>query len=250
MQPSKSMSASKAIVILANSVRSGHRCVAGKELIRDGDAWEVGPWIRLTDPGTKDGSVRYELTRCRGGEEIGVLDVVEVSMQGPVGHEDHPEDWFVDTSQRWTHLSKLPIKELSRLGDTPRDLWRTANDPRSVPAGYVQQMGEPSTLFLIENPLNARVSFWKEKGASVRDSDDTVEKTRLRLSCTYGGVNHMFDITDPSFTERYHLFDRAETKEQTMRLDSPLHLCVSLTRPWNGRQYKIAATIFEPQIST
>ena len=75
------MSASKAIVILANSVRSGHRCVAGKELIRDGDGWEVGPWIRLTDPGTKDGSVRYELTRCRGGEEVGVLDVVEVPMR-------------------------------------------------------------------------------------------------------------------------------------------------------------------------
>ena len=74
MRPSEPMSASKAIVILANSVRSGHRCVAGKELIRDGDGWEVGPWIRLTDPGTKDGSVRYELTRCRGGEEAQVDD--------------------------------------------------------------------------------------------------------------------------------------------------------------------------------
>jgi hypothetical protein len=110
-------------------------------------------------------------------------------------------------------------------------------------------MGEPSTLFLIENPLNARVSWWKEKGATGRDSDGTIEKTRLRLSCTYGGVNHVFDITDPNFTERYHLFDRAESKEQNMRLESPLHLCVSLTRPWNDLQYKIAATIFEPQVS-
>jgi hypothetical protein len=244
------MSASKAIVILANSVRSGHRCVAGKEIIRDGDAWDVGPWIRLTDPGTKDGSVRYELTRCRSGEEISVLDVVEVPMQSKVGDEDHPEDWFVDTSQRWTHLSKLPINELSRLADSPRDLWRCAKDARSVPAGYVQQMGEPGTLFLIEDPLNARVSFWKEKGATGRDLDGTVEKTRLRLSCTYGGVNHVFDITDLNFTERYHLFERAETKEQTIRLESPLHLCVSLTRPWNGRQYKIAATIFEPEVAT
>ncbi|HUS36309.1 MAG TPA: hypothetical protein VM680_13240 [Verrucomicrobiae bacterium] len=238
------MSASKAIVILANSVRSGHRCVAGKELIRNGDSWDVGPWIRITDPGTKDGSVRYELTRCRGGEEVQVLDVVEVLMQKPVGDEDHPEDWFVDTSQRWTHLRRLPIEELSRISDNPIDLWRDGGDGRSVPEGYVQKMGEPSTLFLIEDPLNARVSFWKERGTRGRDSD-TIEKIRMRLCCTYGGVTHTFDITDPNFTERYHLFDRAESREQMMRLESPLHLCVSLTRPWNGRQYKIAATIFE-----
>ena len=238
------MSASKAIVILANSVRSGHRCVAGKELIRNGDSWEVGPWIRITDPGTKDGSVRYELTRCRGGEEVQVLDVVEVPMQKPVGDEDHPEDWFVDTSQRWTHLTRLDVNELSRISDNPIDLWRDGGDGRSVPEGYVQKMGEPSTLFLIENPLNARVSFWKERGTRGRDSD-TIEKIRMRLCCTYGGVTHTFDITDPNFTERYHLFDRAEAREQMMRLENPLHLCVSLTRPWNGRQYKIAATIFE-----
>src|SRR5687768_2542362 len=217
------MSASKAIVILANSVRSGHRCVAGKELIRDGDSWEVGPWIRLTDPGTKDGSVRFELTRCRGGEEVRVLDVVEIPMQKHVGHQDHPEDWFVDASQRWTHLTHLPLSELSRISDNPLDLWRDGGDGRSVPAGYVEKMGEPSTLFLIENPLNARVSWWKERGASARDCDDTIEKTRMRLTCTYGGVTHAFDITDPNFTERYHLFERAEPKEQTMRLENPLH---------------------------
>lgn len=238
------MSTSKAIVILANSVRSGHRCVAGKELIRDGDRWEVGPWIRVADPGTKDGSVRYELTRCRGGEEVQVLDVLEIQMQKPVGHEDHPEDWFVDTSQRWTHLRRLDLNELSSMSDNPTDLWRDGGDGRSVPEGYVAKMGEPSTLFLIENPLNPRVSFWKEKGTSGRDSD-TIEKIRMRLSCTYGGVTHVFDITDPNFTERYHLFERAESREQMIRLENPLHLCVSLTRPWNGRQYKIAATIFE-----
>jgi hypothetical protein len=238
------MSASKAIVILANSVRSGHRCVAGKELIRDGDSWDVGPWIRITDPGTKDGSVRYELTRCRGGEEAQVLDVVEAPMQKPVGSEDHPEDWFVDTSQRWTHVTRLPVEELSRISDNPTDLWRDGGDGRSVPEGYVQKMGEPSTLFLIENPLNARVSFWKEKGTRGRDSD-TIEKVRIRLSCTYGGVSHVFDVTDPNFTERYHLFERAESREQIIRLGNPLHVCVSLTRPWNGRQYKIAATVFE-----
>lgn len=238
------MSASKAIVILANSVRSGHRCVAGKELIRAGDEWEVGPWIRIADPGTKDGSVRYELTRCRGGEEVQVLDVVEVPMQKPIGHEDHPEDWFVDTSQRWTHLTRMDVNELTRISDNPIDLWRDGGDGRSVPEGYVQKMGEPSTLALIENPLNPRVSFWKEKGTSGRDSD-TIEKIRMRLNCAYGGATHVFDITDPNFTQRYHLFERAESREQMIRLESPLHLCVSLTRPWNGRQYKIAATIFE-----
>jgi hypothetical protein len=239
------MSASKAIVILANSVRSGHRCVAGKELILDGDTWRVGHWIRLTDPGTKDGSVRYELTRCRGGEEVSVLDVVEVPMQKAVGDNDHPEDWFVDTSQRWTHLTRLTEEQLSLLADEPKDLWRDGGDGRSVPAGYVRKMGAPSTLFLIENPLNARVSFWKERGATARDADETVEKVRMRLTCVYGGVTHTFDVTDPRFTDKYHLFERAETKQQTMRLETPLHLCVSLTRPWNGRQYKIAATIFE-----
>lgn len=234
----------KTIVILANSVRSGHRCVAGKEIFPDGDSWTVGKWIRLSDPGTKDGSIRHELTKCRGGEIIEPLDVVEIPIDRPAEDPDHPEDWFVDCSLRWSKVSRLPVEQLSLLVDEPRDLWRAGGDGRSVPEGYLRKMGEPATLFLISNPLNAKVSWWKERGVNA-DSDGTTERVRTRLTCTYGGAGHIFAVTDSRFTEKYHLMDRAEPREQTIRLEGDIFMCASLTRPWKGYQYKVAATIFE-----
>jgi len=37
---------SKTIVVLANSVRSSGRCLAGKEVVWTGADWSVGGWIR------------------------------------------------------------------------------------------------------------------------------------------------------------------------------------------------------------
>ncbi len=235
----------KKILILANSVRAGHRCVAGKEVFPDGDSWTVGDWVRLTDPGTKDGSIRHELTRCRGGEVIGPLDVVEIPMEQPAEDSDHPEDWFVNCAVRWTHVSRLPVEQLGLVADSPRDLWRAPGDGRAVPEGYVRKMGEPATLYLIGNPLNGKVSWWKEKGSAGPDADGATERVRIRLRCSYGGVTHDFSVTDSNFTERHHLWERAEMKEQVMTLAQPVFICVSLTRPWHGKQYKVAATIFE-----
>jgi len=241
------MPSTKTIVILANSVRSGHRCVAGKEIFPDGDSWMVGNWVRLSDPGTKDGSVRHELTRCRGGELIEPLDVVEIPMQNAADDPDHPEDWFVDCTQRWTKVSRLPVEQLSLLVDAGAHLWRAGGDGRAVPEGYVRKMGEPSTLYLIANPLNAKISWWIERGTAP-DSDGTSERLRTRLTCTHGGASHTFALTDSRFSEKYHLFERAEPKEQIMTLATPVFACVSLTRPWKGKQYKVAATIFEADV--
>jgi hypothetical protein len=226
------------MVILANSVRRGQRCVAGKEVGRGLFWWKPGPWIRLIDPGTKGGEVRIENTYCEGGGHARVLDVVDVPVSGPAGHPDHPEDWFLLSDTPWTRIERMTRAELGALADSPEELWFDGDNPRAVPAGYVEGMPAPATLYLIGDAEECVTRWWSEN----REGE---EKVRRRLYLKHHGRAHEFDITDPSFTRRHALFETAKQEKQSLALKTPLLLCLSLTRPWQGKQYKIAATIFE-----
>jgi len=72
-------------------------------------------------------------------------------------------------------------------------------------------------------------------------------KLRRRLSLSFAGCYHEFDITDPEFTRRYKMPETAVSHpHQRFDLNAPFFVCLSLTKPFNGKHYKIAATIFEP----
>jgi hypothetical protein len=61
------MSKAKTIIILANSVRSGDRCIAGKELHpKEDGTYDGGRWVRLADHGTKEGAVPAHIANYPG----------------------------------------------------------------------------------------------------------------------------------------------------------------------------------------
>lgn len=236
----------KTMAILANSIRKQHRCVAGKELLRVGDRWSAGGWIRLSDPATEEGEVRSDHTRYEGGGFAQVLDIAEVPLAGPATDPDHPEDRLVDPNRLWTKHGRLAFTDLSGMADRPPELWHGTSDPRSVPVGFVREMAQPASLVLLENPSECRVRWWREQVPNANRSGEMLDKTRRRLSLRFGGRYHEFDITDPEFTTRHQLFDTAVQVPQTLELKPPLFLCLSLTKPFQSKHYKIAATIFEP----
>ena len=90
----------KTLVILANSIRESHRCVAGKELVPRGTKYDVRGWIRLAHPETERGAVPIESTIYADGSSAGVLDIVQVKMHQPCGDANHPEDWHFDQGRR------------------------------------------------------------------------------------------------------------------------------------------------------
>lgn len=241
------MPETKTIAILANSQRSNQRCVAGKQLVRSGDDWEPGTWIRFADPSTKEGEVPWVRTRYEGGGHAEVLDIAQVDFDQSANDPDHPEDWILSPGCQWRKIGKLTFDDLTRLADRPATLWNDASGVRSVTGGFVKQMPQPFTLALVESPPDSKVRWWREQVYDANNAGGSFVKTRERLSLRFPKQYHEFDITDPLFRLRHQTAATAVMNDETtLILPPPFFVCLSLTKPFKGKHYKVAATIFEP----
>lgn len=236
--------ASKKIVILANSIRNGQRCVAGREFAETLFLLRAGPWVRLIDPGTKEGEVRIENTYCQGGGHAHVRDMIELPVRAHLNDLDHPEDWLLEPDIAWKRLDRLAASDLANFADPPEELWSDETGPRTVAAGYVRRMKNPASIYLLGEIEDCVATWWKEPAEP--GGDGLAEKVRRRLTFSYRGTKHECEITDPRFTQRHQIFETAQLGDRTsVPIKGAVHLCLSLTRPWHGKHYKIAATLFE-----
>src|SRR5437667_9985565 len=112
----------KTIVVLATSVKKRGRCLAGKEVVRMGEHWQVNEWIRPV--GTAAGAeISLPLMNRSLGREPRLLEVIEVPFERPVPLPDQPENWLVDTSQSWNSLGDFPWSDVDGLIDSPPMMW-------------------------------------------------------------------------------------------------------------------------------
>ena len=233
------MAVIKRIVVLANSVKNSGRCLAGKELIRTGGSYEVGNWIRVC--GSEDGgevSVSWMLEQL--GREPRLLDVIDVPLEGIVPLADQPENWLMVRRAKWRERGTLPVEEISKLVDHPLQLWGTQK--RDVEAGYVETMGEPASLYFIEPEVVGPVRVWTDK--NLNESGGRMDKLQRRVSLKYRRMFHEFTVTDPVLQAECYP-DIPLHGEPMLSVDislgGPTFVCISLTPPWHGKQYKIAA---------
>src|ERR1700722_2550931 len=86
----------KLIVVLANSVKSSGRCLAGKEVFDNGKTWNIGDWIRPV--ATKDGGElsAYQMSRALGHDPK-LLEVIEIPFSKAVPLPYQPENWLIET---------------------------------------------------------------------------------------------------------------------------------------------------------
>jgi hypothetical protein len=233
------MAVIKQIVILANSMKNSGRCLAGKELIRNGKHTEVGSWIRVV--GSEDGAevpVLWMLEQF--GREPKLLDTIDVPLEGIVPLPDQPENWLMVRRAPWRDRGTLPVEELAELVDHPLQLWGTQK--RDVDAGYVETMGEPASLYFIEPEVVGPVRAWTDK--NLNESGGRIDKQQRRISLKYRRMFHEFTVTDPVLqTECYpNIPLHGEPMLSVdIALGGPTYVCISLTPPWHGKQYKIAA---------
>jgi hypothetical protein len=117
------MAETKHLVILANSIRARKRCVAGKQLTpTQNNSYDVGPWIRLTDPRSQDGAVPDQSMLCPNHGFARVLEVVKVQFRSHCGKADHPEDWWYDPDKSWEFVERGDLTALPKLADIPETL--------------------------------------------------------------------------------------------------------------------------------
>src|SRR5262249_4185476 len=95
LQTSVSMQ-TKLMVVLANSVKSSGRCLAGKEVFDSGKSWKIGGWIRPVT--TQEGGEisAYQMSQALGSDPK-LLEVIEIPFSGAVPLSYQPENWLIET---------------------------------------------------------------------------------------------------------------------------------------------------------
>jgi hypothetical protein len=247
------MAETKHILILANSIRAKKFCVAGKEVTPKEDGkYDIGPWIRLADAADPQGAVAYgnTISTANGSSRaVRPLDIIKVTVTGPCGKQDHPEDWFFDTTKRWEIVNTAVHANLTDMQDTPTALWHDGSGAASVSAGYVRQMGKnAATLYLLKAPKEWHFLFWQNQVPDFNNPGQIKIKKHRELSFQYAGQYHEFSVTDPNFTTQHKIYNRMTDTPQLLKVPDPVNVffCLSLTPEFNNHHYKIGATVFEP----
>jgi hypothetical protein len=224
------------ILVLANSIKRKQRCVAGMEVFRAPDgSLCIGHWIRPVDPRQPEGAIPF-LTARVGGRPVVPLDLVEIAFEGPANDPFHPEDWTIAAGQPWRRSGSLESEILNQLPDESGDLWGagSAHTRRVLPTGKV------ATLRLLKGAERIRAVGWKIERADK-------ESIRSMLYFTKAGIEHQFTIEDPEFGLRHRVAPSVRAAGTwTLELNPAKTVVVaSLTPPFKGFHYKVAATIIE-----
>ena len=231
---------SKRIIVLANSIKKGARCVAGRE-VGTGSERVLAGWIRPVSD-ESEGELQPRHMRMEGGGGPAVLQIVDVPLLRYPADPIHPEDWIIDVARKWTRIGVLDAHAAQSLEERPEDLWleSVAHPDRVTPAALRGQMGHQS-LYLIR-PTEFRVELSIEHNA-YKNKDQ--KKSRARF--TFGGREYHMSITDPVFTDRYcRAYPALGSPPTTVRPRSAgCLLCVSLTPEFKGYHYKVVATVLE-----
>ncbi|MBM3861628.1 MAG: hypothetical protein FJ395_18550 [Verrucomicrobia bacterium] len=237
----------KTIAVLANSVKRSGRCLAGKEMVWDGRAWKAGQWIRPVST-TQGGEVSVAQMVSALGREPSLLELVEMPIDSAVPLPDQPENWLIEPSLPWRRVGTLDWLQAAALVDRPRQVWDEGQGWRRVTQGYVPRMSQPASLYLIKPEEIVNIEVWT--GPNPFEPPPSVKRHRQAM-IRYGGLVHEFDITDPSFADRYYPnFPAVGTGRRKIALRAPSEtlVCVSVTPEYKGHQYKLVAAFIEPPL--
>lgn len=202
----------KNLVILANSVKHGNRCVAGK-------CQSTGEWVRPVSS-IQGGALTLNHIQCRnpyGVYPVRNLQKVRVALASHVPLINQPENYLLAANEEWQQNFKINSCEVPGLLDNPVSLWGEGNRVSYV-AIQQSKIRINQSLFLIQSES---LSFYRS------DCD----KPRAKFS--YRGIKYDLPISDPSFN--------AIIREQKELLGI---LCISLGEEYKGSCYKIVASIY------
>lgn len=199
------------IVVLANSIKHGQHCVAGKCV-------STGRWIRPVS-NIQGGELSHQQAKIRnphGTFNVKPFQKVLMELEEHVPLPHQPENYLINDTE-WIQNYSFNSEQLHTLLDSPVDLWGTTNriDFTHITAGLYHV---PQSLYLVR-VQNLRLYY--------------IVDDKRRASFTYRGIDYDFAVTDPKFDE---------IVAKNLQLSGIL--CLSLGEQYLGYCYKLVATIF------
>jgi hypothetical protein len=212
----------KRIVILANSIKHDPaRCIAGVEIMGERDDEILfGDWIRPVSR-LGEGELYPAHTILQGGEQPGVLDVVEIECERRCGDPAQPENWLISERAAWVKLATLEQSILTDLLEAPENLWlQPGMRSDRVTPEYLARIPPQQSLYLIY----------------LRDALLLHSGHKFRLQFKYHGAWYDLAITDPTLAERYGKMASPEIPDCAA--------CISLAPVFHDYHYKLVAALF------
>lgn len=219
----------KRIVCLANSRKKKGRCIAGKELLADG---QIGDWIRPVSA-RESQEVSEPERQYEDRSDPCPLDVIDVPLLKPQPQDYQQENWLLDPEARWERIRRVAGNELARFTDPIAPLWpngHSATDGKNdrVPISVARSL-EDSLRFIKVDLLELVVSPpWNRQG------------TRVQGRFHYAGMDYWLKITDP-ICERQYLRKPVGNYQV-----GETFLTVSLGKPHKKYSYKLIAAVIQP----
>jgi hypothetical protein len=196
----------KSIIVLANSIKKGGRCVAGIEVTPgDGKAFNFGDWIRPIDPTEDEGTIPNHRMLI-GNVGLKPLDCIKIQFERRANDPYHPEDFEI-TTLKWEQDGCFSNEVFDLLPDESDDLWGAG----SATSRKVEPKEGIKTLRLIKPKGDCHVRAYRE------DTPWGVKHRRL-LHVLHYGVTHQFSIDDPDFSARHNLSPSA-VGDSDIRID-------------------------------
>jgi len=227
----------KNIIILANSIKKGGRCVAGLEILNDDHSAPVlGDWIRAIDLTQPEGTIQSKTSFLSGGQ-LKPLDIVEIEFERCANDPHHPEDWVIDSATPWRMLNSFSKSILSHIKSSSSDIW---GNGKAVSPG---SLGATLQLIRIVKPIIVTSGY-------IINNFNGETKFKSFLTLNTGGGSYEVSITDPLFSSKHNMEPGHIGLGNVKTLELPVgtHLLMSLTPVWvtTGQQYKVIAAIIEP----
>lgn len=204
----------KRIVCLANSRKLSGRCVAGKEILPDG---QFGGWIRPVSARDTEEVSECERRYADGGDPR-LLDVIDVPVLGARPTKHQRENWLLDSKRSWKFVRRVHPNELAGLMDMSAPLWvdgYSSSEGRNDRVPEYVASGRQFSFRLGGRRVPERAA------SSLSDSLRLIWTDNLELTVTapgqsrgdfrrfvrgrfeYCGTDYLIRVTDPVIEGRY-----------------------------------------------
>ncbi len=219
----------KRIVCLANSRKSGGRCIAGKEFPAP------GIWVRPVSARPTAELSDHERAYA-SGELPRLLDVIDVPVLSPAPHTFQAENIQIHPERCWSKAGTLPFHHLAAFVDSREPLWSP---------GYSTGYGSNDRV-----PLEMAATFHdslrliqpEKLVVRVRTEGKEIDepKRRVRAAFRHCGDFYNLVVTDPDTEVFFFAKPDAEYRFPVA------FLCISLGEPLGNWCYKLAASLLLP----
>jgi hypothetical protein len=230
---SGAMPVRKILVCLANSRKVDGHCVAGKEYFGGG---RFGGWVRPISTCVSH-SLSAKDRSYAGWREPGLLDLIEMCLEGHVPREHQTENFVIDASCQWKRVGRLSWSGLEAAVDKfPGYLWidgASSRNGRNDQIPSARRSECRNSLLLLEP---------EEFSICVREEGE-FGTHRIRAEFACGGVCYVLSVTDTIIEKQF------KNKPVGKYPLSKARICVSVGAPFprpTDPCYKFVAGVILP----